>query len=187
MGGSLASPQRCPGPPGYSRSQGQAKEVQLAMRQCTFLGHQVGGGELRMELAKVEAISAFQTPKTKRDVRSFLGLVGYYRRFVPQFAALTAKLTDSTRKDRPNKVNWTSELQHDFIERKKALTSEPVLACPNWDTTFILHTDTSGRGIGAELSEKDSHGCERPTAFFSHRGKRYTQRWRRNVWEWWHH
>ena len=67
---------------------------------------------MQLEEAKVAAIRNFPIPCTKKDVRSFLGLAGYYRRFIPQF--LTANLTDLTRKEQPNKVEWTPALASDF-------------------------------------------------------------------------
>ena len=59
-------------------------KCQFGMKKCTFLGHQIGGGEIRPILVKTEAVAEFKQPKMKKDVRSFLGLAGYYRRFTPQ-------------------------------------------------------------------------------------------------------
>lgn len=134
------------------------------MYRCAYLGHIVGGGEVHLEDAKVAAIREFTIPRTKKDVRSFLGLAGYYRRFIPQFATLTANLTDLTRKNNPNKIEWTQTLDDDFTALKDRLMGEPVLMCPNEDKPFILQTD---RGVGAILSQQDDGGNERPVAFFS--------------------
>ena len=91
------------------------------MFKCGYLGLIVGGGEVQLEEAKVAAIRNFPIPRTKKDVRSFLGLAGYYRRFIPQFATLTANLTDLTRKEQPNKVEWTPVLASDFQTLKTQL------------------------------------------------------------------
>jgi len=74
------------------------------MTRCSYLGHVVGGGEVRMEQDKVEAVKRMQPPKTKKDMRTFLGLTGYYRRFIPNYASIAAPLTDLTWKHQPNLV-----------------------------------------------------------------------------------
>lgn len=79
-------------------------KCQFAMSQCTYLGHVVGSGVVRPENSKVEAIRNFPVPRSKKAVREFLGLAGYYRRFIPDFAAVAAPLTDLTRKNAPNEV-----------------------------------------------------------------------------------
>lgn len=80
------------------------RKCQFAMAQCVYLGHIVGNGEVRPEKSKVDSITSFQTPRTKKEVRSFLGLTGYYRKFIPDFAAIAAPLSDLVRKNRPNTV-----------------------------------------------------------------------------------
>lgn len=74
------------------------------MRECIYLGHIVGNGRVRPEKSKIEAIQGFPTPVTKRDVRSFLELTGYYRKFVPNYASLATPITYLTKKTCPNKV-----------------------------------------------------------------------------------
>ena len=118
------------------------------------------------EAAKVRAVQTFDPPETKSGVRSFLGLTGYYRRFIPDYASIAVPLTDLTRKSRPNRVVWTPECALAFEKLKAALCSSPVLKSPEWDKTFILQTDASGRGVGAVLSQlKD--GSDQPLAYFS--------------------
>ena len=80
------------------------KKCQFAMNTCTYLGHIVGNGEVRPEVAKLEAVRQYPTPQSKKQVRAFLVLTGYYRRFIPNYARLAAPLTDLTRKDSPNRV-----------------------------------------------------------------------------------
>ena len=123
------------------------KKCQLAMSHCSYLGHVVGEGLLRPELSKVEAVKQFQVPTTKTAVRTFLGLTGYYRKFIPGYAELAVSLTDLTRKNASNKVKWSEECDGAFSRLKESLCCEPVLRCPNFSLPFILQTDASGRAV----------------------------------------
>jgi transposase InsO family protein len=145
----------------------KAKKCYFGMEECSYLGHRVGGGKIKLEEAKVAAINTFKRPKTKRDVRAFLGLSGYYRRFIPGFADLAVNLSDLTKKDRPNSVVWSEELERDFVHLKQEMCHRPILACPDETKIFTLQTDASEKGIGAVLSQEDADGHERPIAFFS--------------------
>ena len=80
------------------------KKCQFGMEYCIYLGHVVGGGALRPEALKVEAVEQFKAPETKKQVRAFLGLTGYYRKFIPNYATIAAPLTDLMRKSAPNNV-----------------------------------------------------------------------------------
>ena len=142
-------------------------KCQFAMSTCTYLGHVVGNGEVRPGSLKVEAVQHFPVPKSKRQVRAFLGLTGYYRRFIPHFARTAAVLTDLTRKDAPNQVIWTPGCQRAFDQLKEVLCSSGVLQNPDFKCQFILQTDASNRGVGAVLSQRDDKGVERPIAYFS--------------------
>ena len=97
-----------------------------------------------------EKTSTWPIPKTSKELRSFLGLVNFYRRFVPNFADMAAPLTDLTGKN--IKFKWESKHQHAFETLKKALMSPPILDYPQHKDTFILTTDASDTGIGAVLS-----------------------------------
>ena len=77
---------------------------QFVMCQCTYLGHVVGNGLICPETTKVEAVQTFPTPGLKTDVRAFLGLTGYYRKFIPGYATVSSVLSDLTRKSAPNRV-----------------------------------------------------------------------------------
>ena len=80
----------------------------FGMDECTYLGHIVGNGHVRPEKGKVAAVEAFPVPKTKKDVRAFLGLTGYYRKFIPEYATIAAPLTELTKKEQPNCLAWSS-------------------------------------------------------------------------------
>ena len=75
------------------------------MKQCTYLGHVVGNGLVRPEATKMEAVQLFPTPGTKTDVRAFLGLTGYYRKFIQGYATISSVLSDLTRKSAPNSMD----------------------------------------------------------------------------------
>ena len=89
-------------------------KCQLAMQRCVYLGHVVGGGTVKPEFSRVEALKSFPTPQTKKHVRAFLGLTGYYRRFIPDFASIAAPLTDLTKKQASNIVTWTKPCDEAF-------------------------------------------------------------------------
>ena len=82
-----------------------------------------GGGHVKPEMNKLEAVENFPVPKTKKEVRSFLGLTGYYRRFVKDYAAMAVPLTNLTRKEYPETVVWTEECDKAFNILKNMLTS----------------------------------------------------------------
>jgi hypothetical protein len=131
-----------------------------------FTGHVVGKGELRMEDEKLEKIKYAERPKTKKQVRSFLGLAGYYRKFIPNFADIAAPLTDLTKKGSPMNVDWKQEHERAFKVLRDLLTSAPILRLPNLQLPFILRTDASDVGVGAMLLQKHSDGVF-PVAFAS--------------------
>eukprot|EP00731_Ephydatia_muelleri_P004053 Em0002g229a len=139
----------------------------FAKRSCEYLGYIVGGGVVKPILSKVEAISSFPKPDTKTAVRAFLGLAGYYRRFIPDFASVAAPLTDLTKKSVPNSGVWNEGCQRAFETLKKALISEPVLSSPDVSKTFIVQTDASDRGVGAVLSQVQEDGQEHPVGYYS--------------------
>ena len=143
------------------------KKCQLAMSHCSYLGHVVGEGLVRPELSKVDAVKQFQVPTTKSAVRTFLGLTGYYRKFIPGYAELAAPLTDLTRKNAPSIVRWTERCDDAFNRLKECLCSEPILRCPDFSLPFVLQTDASGRAIGAVLSQVVGDGEEHPVAYYS--------------------
>ena len=105
-----------------------------------------------MDPAKVEAVSLWPRPKSVTEIRSFLGLAGYYRRFVEGFSKIAAPLTALTRKGK--KYEWTSKCEENFQELKKKLTSAPVLIIPNVEAgNFVIYSDASKTGLGAVLMQ----------------------------------
>ncbi|KAK3739915.1 hypothetical protein RRG08_006782 [Elysia crispata] len=101
---------------------------------CTsidFLGHIISASHTKPDPAKTEKIKNFNVPSTKKEVRSILGLMNYYRRFVKNFSSLAQPLIELTKKTSPNKIRWTHECQIGLDKLKEALTSEPILRAPD--------------------------------------------------------
>ena len=102
-----------------------------------------------MDTKKIEAVVNWKPPKNVSEVRNFLGLAGYYRKFVEGFSKIAAPLTKLTRKD--VKYDWVDACQQSFEELKGRLTSSPVLALPNGRDGFMVYSDTSWQGLGCVL------------------------------------
>ena len=145
----------------------KAGKCQFGTSKCVYLGHMVGSGTVEPELGKLQAVKAFPLPETKRQVRGFLGLTGYYRRFIPDYSSQAAPLTDLTRKSATNTVKWTPQCNQAFEALKQCLCSKPVLRSPDFSKTFVLQTDASDRGVGAVLSQLSDDGEEHPVGYFS--------------------
>ena len=156
-------------------------KCQFGKAECVYLGHRVGQGKIIPERSKIEAVRDFAIPTTKKEVRIFLGLAGYYRRFVKNFSTLAAPLSDLVRRNRPNQVQWGNEHNEAFQRIKELLCEQPILRCPDFTRMFILQTDASERGIGVVLSQRDDDGTELISAKSCSPVKNATQRSRRNV------
>jgi hypothetical protein len=144
-----------------------AKEskCELVKTEVEFLGHIVGRRGLSMVEEKVKAISEWPTPRNVSEVRSFLGTAGYYRQFIKGFSELATPLTMLTKDD--VKFEWGSKQQDAFTRLQSAVKEGPVLALPDPNLPFIVHTDASGFAVGAVLSQKQLDGSVRPLAFLS--------------------
>ena len=134
-------------------------------KRLTFLGHVVDANGLHTSDDKVAAVKNFPRPETVKQLKSFLGLSGYYRPFVPHYATLSSPLLRLLKKDAP--FIWRDEQEHAFNALKTALTTAPVLAFPNFQEPFILVTDASGKGLGAALMQRDVRNKNRPIAYAS--------------------
>ena len=131
-----------------------------------YLGHQIGNGELAVPRHRATAMAEFRLPKTKRQLRSFLGSASYYRRFVRNFASYSSVLSPDTSKMAPSVVQWSEGKLEAFNHLKGVLVDVCVLTIPSQEDCFLLHTDASGLGIGATLNVM-REGVEKPVAFFS--------------------
>ena len=142
------------------------KKCAVGRREVQYLGYHLGGGQVRPQVDKTAAIAACPRPKTKKEVRRFLGLAGYYLRFIPNFAELTSPLTDLTRKGASDPLQWTEQCQESLERVKQALCGEPLLHTPNFSLPFVLQADAEGRGLGAVLSQQ-VRGVDRPVLYIS--------------------
>ena len=129
-----------------------AHKCHLAAREVSFLGYKVTPEGLEPEPRLMEAISKLPPPINVAEVRSFLGLVGYYRRFVKKFSDKAAPLNALLRKDQAWK--WSQECQYAFETLKGEIASRPVSAYPDFSKPFRLYTDASNLGLGAILAQK---------------------------------
>ncbi|XP_078247484.1 uncharacterized protein LOC144588434 [Pogona vitticeps] len=145
----------------------KASKCQLGSPEIKYLGHMVGGGMIKPLEAKIEAVRDWPRPNTKKKVKSFLGLVGYYRKFIPRFSEIAAPLTDLTRKTADDRIPWTSDCEAAFQRLKEALINYPVLRAPDFDREFIIYTDASNSGVGAVLCQEDENGDQHPVSYLS--------------------
>jgi hypothetical protein len=123
------------------------------------LGHLVGKYGIRVDPKNIEAMQDWPHPKTLKRLRGFLGLTGYYCKFVKNYGKIATPLTGLLKK---NSFTWTPTIAQDFQNFKMAMCTTPVLTLPNFTKTFVLECDTSGKGIGVVLMEEG-----RPLAFTS--------------------
>jgi len=135
------------------------KKCVFMMHSVLFLGYVLSKDGIQVDESKVEAIRSWSQPKTITDVRSFHGLVSFYRRFIPHFSSVMTPVTDCM-KDK--KFSWTEEAGKAFEKIKTLLTTTLILVLPNFQLLFELHTDASKVGIGGVLSQNG-----RPIAYYS--------------------
>ena len=124
-----------------------------------YLGHVISADGVAMDSDKVTAVASWSTPRSPRGVRGFLGLAGYYRKFIRDLGSIAAPLTRLLRKEA---FVWTAEADEAFAALKRALSSAPVLQMPDFERQFVVDCDASGTGFGAVL-----HQGAGPLAFFS--------------------
>jgi len=136
--------------------------------EIEFLGHVIGRGNLKKMADKTQKIANAPIPLTKKQLRSFLGLAGYYRRFVPNYATIAAPLTDLTRSGTPNEIQWGEAQERSFQTLKDKLCCEPVLRLSDMARTFVLRTDASDVRLGAILLQEHTDGMF-PVAYQSKR------------------
>ena len=127
------------------------KKCRLLRRKVNYLGYIVSSGGVQTDPLKVECILSWPSPTTQKELRQFLGLASYYRRFVKGFASIAAPLNHLLEKGKP--WEWTKVCEHAFSSLKKMLTTSPILAYPDFETEFTVDCDASGDGLGAVLSQ----------------------------------
>src|SRR4051812_34497614 len=121
------------------------------LKEVGFLGHVVLGEGVAVDPSKVSTVTEWETPKTVGDIRSFLGLAGYYRRFIENFSRIAKTMTELLKKD--NKFDWNDDCETRFQELKKRLVTAPVLCLPGIHKDFHVYCDASRRGLGCVLMQ----------------------------------
>lgn len=137
----------------------------FVMKEIRYLGYIVGNGQLKTDPIKVQAIVDFPTPKTVKQIRRFVGMTGWYQRFIRNFSALAAPMTDLVGK--AGKFEWTTAADDAFNSLKNCLCSAPVLVQPDFTKRFFVQCDASIVGVGSVLFQYSDDGHEHPIAYFS--------------------
>ena len=112
----------------------------------------MSGDGVAVDPAKVSAVTEWESPKNVKEVRSFLGLAGYYRRFIENFSKIAKPMTELLKKD--TKFIWTEECEASFQELKKCLVTSPVLILPGQTKDYEVYCNASRRGLGAVLMQE---------------------------------
>ena len=143
-------------------------KCKFGYHRVKFLGFIVGNGETLPDPAKVKAIRDFPKPTNKKELRSYLGLLSFYRKFVPNLASCLSLLTDLLKKSSYDKLRWTETLDKIFEESRSLISDDIKLSIPVPGKTFILQTDASLNGLGAMLIQEGE--CA-PISFISRKLK----------------
>ena len=140
------------------------EKCDFAKEKVTFLGHVVSSKGVEPDPGNISKVKNYPEPKTIKQVRTYLGLTSYYRKFIQNYAKIAAPLNKLLRKNAP--FEWGPAQHQAFATLKDALISPPILCYPDFDKEFIVQTDASQFALGAILSQKDN-GLERPVAYAS--------------------
>ena len=141
------------------------KKSEFGKARVMYLGHEIGFGQVTPKDVNIKAILDFPIPHDRKAVRKFLGMAGYYRRFVRNFSDTATPLTNLLCKNQ--KFEWSEACQDSFNKLKTILTTFPVLRSPDFTKPFILSVDASDTGVGATLSQGDSRETMHPVGYFS--------------------
>ncbi|KAJ8020220.1 hypothetical protein HOLleu_39750 [Holothuria leucospilota] len=126
----------------------------IGYEEIEFLGHVVGKGTIKPKEDKVQAVKQAKRPETKTQLRSFLGLVGFYRKFIPDFSTIALPLTNLTKKGEPNKLKWDDRHENAFRTLRRKVASYPILNLPDVSKEFVLRSDASTTAMGAVLLQE---------------------------------
>jgi len=140
------------------------EKCHFCRHELKYLGHIIDHRGIRTDPEKVQAMTQWPRPTNVRQIRQFVGLASWYRRFIPEFSATAAPLTKLTRKNAH--WRWGEEEERAFHALKRCLASSPILACPDFGRRFVLQTDASTTGLGAVLTQHFEDG-ERVIAYAS--------------------
>ncbi|GFY29326.1 retrovirus-related Pol polyprotein from transposon 17.6 [Trichonephila clavipes] len=152
------------------------KKCAFGKAQIKYLGHIIGSGKHEPDPEKTAVINNLPVPKTKKELRSVLGLCNYYREYIPKYSELVYPLTELTKKRVPDSIPWTEKHDSSFHLLKKALVEAPSLYSPVPDKPYTIHSDASQIGIAACLSQKCGDKCY-PIAYASEKLSKTQQSW----------
>ena len=142
----------------------QPDKCEFLRHEVIYLGHIIDEHGVKPDPKNIEAVENFPRPKTPKNIKQFLGLIGYYRRFIPEFSRKSKPLTNLLKKT--TKFIWDKEEEEAFQILKKALISKPILQYPDFSQPFKVTTDASGYAIGGVLSQEFT-GDDLPIAYAS--------------------
>ena len=140
----------------HHRFYAKLSKCEFWMERVAFMGHVLTGDGLSVDPEKIVKVKEWPVPRTVSEIRSFMGLAGYYRRFIHDFSKIATPITRLTGKD--VKFDWSDACQTSFDELKTKLTSAPVLTLPDQTGEFELFCDASGQGLGCVLHQSGK-GC----------------------------
>lgn len=143
-----------------------SEKSKFCVPQVKFLGHIISKDGISPDTDRIKPILEYPAPNCVKSTRRLLGMAGWFRKFVPNFANIAAPISQLLKKTRA-KFMWTSEAQEGFETLKKALSSPPVLATPNYNREFTIVCDASQNGLGAAILQKDEENNERAIAYMS--------------------
>lgn len=139
-------------------------KLNLVRSEISFLGHLVSGQGIRIDPSRTQAIFKFRPPTSKKGIARFIGMINYFRKFIPRFAELAAPLNALRKKN--ERFVWGESQEAAFRALKDALGNAPVLAVPDFEQPFVLQTDASNSGVAAVLLQMQG-GERRPVAYAS--------------------
>jgi len=128
------------------------KKCEFWLEEVSFLGHVISKDGIAVDPSKIEAVTNWERPTNVHEIRSFLGLAGYYRRFVKGFSKLSSPLTALTKKNAH--FVWDEECEASFQELKQRLVSTPILTLPMESEKFVIYSDASLKGLGCVLMQQ---------------------------------
>lgn len=142
----------------------QPDKCEFLKKEVAYLGHIITENGVRPDPGKIEAVRNYPIPTTRKNIKQFLGLAGYYRRFIENFSKIAKPLSDLTKQS--STFEWKQRQQEAFDKLREALCSTPILQYPNFNEPFVITTDASGYAIGAILSQ-GKIGQDLPIAYAS--------------------
>jgi len=141
-------------------------KCKIGFDKVEFLGHTFQRDMIRPQTETVGRILDTDRPKTKKACRSLLGMINFYRRYIPNCADIIAPITELTKGRAPNVVKWGDKEEHAFKEIKRVLSNEPILKLPDLNREFILQTDASNLSLGGCLLQEHD-GVKHPVLYAS--------------------